>query len=160
MPKTPLQLASGLYFEDKDTPKWMKEYGERVYNLLKIQFFTVNVHYVNRKTANHRIKKIGFDPLLPTQIACACIDPVYLVANLFFVKNHPGYPLTNDAESKYIVFHEFLHIKLRYHTFDKVRLALDTDANDEEKLIRIEEETCESMLSIFDTLGAFTGAFA
>ena len=159
MKKTPL-TAVGLYFEEKATPDWLKKYCEKVYELLKLQFFTVNIHYVSRKTANTRMKRLGYDTLLKTEIAGACIDPVYLTANLFFVKDHPAYPLNNDVDTRYIIFHEFMHIKLRYHTFDKVRLVLDTKVSDEPKLMRVEEETCEAFLGILDSLGAFQGALA
>lgn len=160
MKKTTPQSASGLYFEDKNTPEWLKEYSRKVYELLKLQFFTVNIHYVSRRTANTRMKRLGYDLLGKAEIAGACVDSVYLVANLFFVNDHKGYPLNNDIDTRYVIFHEFLHIKLKYHTFDKVRLAIDTSDSDDQKLMKIEEETCETFLGILDGLGAFQGALA
>jgi len=156
MSNTPQKTGEiqGLAFIDP-TPKWMKEYCQKVYSVLKLQVFTVNIHLVNRRTANRRLRKLNYETMSKFDLASAFVDPVYLTADIFITP-----PLINDSESRYLIFHEFLHIKFRYHTFDKVKLSLGVETRtDEAKLIRVEEETCEAMLSVFESLGAFSKAF-
>lgn len=147
--------ATGLYFIDTP-PKWFKDYCEKIYKLLNLQFFTVNIHFGSKRALNGRLRKFNYETFTGNEAASAFIDPVYLTADLFFIT-----PIKNTFNARYDVFHEFLHIKLRYHTFDKVKMSLDANTRaDEIKLLRVEEETCEAMLSVFDGLGFFSGAFA